>query len=218
VNLFEIIESASTDRELATPEGVANVIRSQCQPWFAEGGGIHPGKIIYRGQSTSPKAAFVKTIRTDRVPMNMSSEHTELLNDVIDEAGLRANRTNSMFVSGDEITALEYGIVHVAFPIGNFNYTWSTLLSDWYVNFNSVFRHAGYEVMNVLIYKDPTDEAALEKFHEAFIPTLKGDDRSLLWAIRSGKEIMVHASHSLLIDQDFYLQEVLPLLDKSIQK
>lgn len=193
-----------------TPEAAVRYITKNCKPWFARGGGWHEERIVYRGQVSSlPTTYYVKPVRSDRRAMNMNAETTDMFNAAISRAGLVANRNNSVFCSGDRTQALDYGFVYVMFPIGRFNFTWSGLLEDWYTKMDRLNSKLKMDLDFVV----PKSEKDLKKLDQEL--KLRGDDNSLLEAIASEHEILIHCQEVLLINESFYFGEVLPLISES---
>lgn len=112
---------------------VAAQIKKMCGPWLSQ---TNNGKLkAYRGESIDfNQLASVKTIRSNREPLDSSKDlHSKLNNSIADE-GFVANRSNSVFVTGSVSTAEEYdnnnNIARVVLPVGEFNYTWSPDIHD----------------------------------------------------------------------------------------
>lgn len=117
---------------LAQGKKIADYIKTNCKPWLSQ---TNNGRLyVYRGfsnESSLPMPAFTKAVRPDRVPRDSSKDWHMNIDYAIRIAGKKANRSNSLFTTGDEDQASEYGAVFVVLPIGAFNYTWHTDISDW---------------------------------------------------------------------------------------
>lgn len=146
MRLFELIQQPL--KETVTPVSlasdgitieqatlIADYIKTNCRKWLNE---TNNGQIVfYRGmrQNYSKYLAFIKRVRTDRDPKDSLQIGHDTYNAMIDAVGGVANRTNSVFVVSSYVTARDYGLpggqVSVAFPIGDYSYTWSTEWHDW---------------------------------------------------------------------------------------
>lgn len=113
---------------------IRRFIQDNCGAWLQKSG----GRIAYRGSETVLKEngvqypAFVRKTRMDRIPRDSSRAMHKLLNYWISLAGGKANRTNSLFLTGDPGQARDYGELFVVLPIGDFHYTWNTQMEDWH--------------------------------------------------------------------------------------
>lgn len=130
----EIITYSDADHPkkiLESGKKMAEKIRTECAPWLDES----QGQPIFRGVSGSYHAnwlAYQKKTRDNRRPLSSSSAFHEIMNLFIQIAGGTANRTNSLFVSGSFKQAASYGEIFQIFPQGEFSYTWSPHMRDWY--------------------------------------------------------------------------------------
>lgn len=127
------------------------MIKKQCQPWLKQ----RTSQPVYRGfRTASPgKMAFIRKVRHDRNPKDSDLKLHQMFDFFIDELGLTANRTNSMFTSGSLPVASSYGPPYVLFPVGNFNYTWSEYMNDWYSqnsNFLDFISYSGTQRESIL--------------------------------------------------------------------
>jgi adenylate kinase family enzyme len=132
IELFERIYYApDTDQ-------IVSAIKRDCQPWLAESGGL----VVYRGMSNVDNLDFFKeTPSKNRTPTDTeSSVHFRAIS-LMKEMGYVAHRGNGLFVSGSEATANRYGTAYVVFPIGDFKYTWSPEIHDFFAE--SLFRKMG---------------------------------------------------------------------------
>lgn len=116
-------------------------IKANCTKYLAESAGA----LLYRGTNKPVEVAAIVSTRRDRRPTASTKEEHEVMNLAIQKAGKTANRTNSAFTTGAKNIARRYGSVSVVIPVGDFNYTWSPMASDWYaynVNFHAFRRFA----------------------------------------------------------------------------
>jgi hypothetical protein len=170
-----------------TEEQIAEWLSLHCRPWLKAAN----GEVAYRGVADHIVDWKVKPVRKDRMSTNTPEEYHEVLQDVIKSHGFTANRTNSLFVTGDVEQARDYGTPCVAIPVGYFHYTWFGCTRDPYT---MITNHSGLNGKPSL----PPEEI------EAMLWNLdvRGDDKrgTLQDAINSGHEIMVECDKVALIN------------------
>lgn len=104
-------------------------VEEHCQPYIRENPDFETNR-LYRGMKTPNTIASINTIRKDRLPKDTARKVQEELDAEFIAQGFKAIRSNSMFCLGESYNAEEYGEVHVVYPIGNFEYTWSPEIRD----------------------------------------------------------------------------------------
>lgn len=181
----------------------ATWLKTNCSAWIKQS----KGELVYRGvQGTTPGVFVVKAVRKDRRPLHSDVTLHNLFNKAIDAAGLSANRTNSVFVTGNMNTARLYGEVHVAFPVGDFDFTWAPQYEDLFSARYAISGNADVSVSRVYgRYADSESQAA---FVKEVTDALEGNDDSLEDAVMSGHEIMVRCDEVALLDMKFFQQYV----------
>lgn len=112
---------------------VAQALVRRAKDYISEVG--QPMRLMYRGYERYSEEPFHRPYRTDRDPKDSGLYHQSLYNDAIEIAGGTADRSNSIFVSGNMVHARKYGEVYVVFPMGDFNYTYHMGVKDWYDKF-----------------------------------------------------------------------------------
>lgn len=86
---------------------------------------------VYRGDDENSGVVVRKIVRPDRRPSDTPKHLHILANEIFKETGLTANRSNSIFVTGSEYEASNYGgKLWIVIPIGDFSYTWSPKIKD----------------------------------------------------------------------------------------
>lgn len=174
----------------ADAEQAYRLITTKCQPWLSEAG---IDNVVWRGIS---REAVVRNgsgmvqevrVRKDRKPRDTSKRLHAIFNDRIRHEGCIANRSNSLFVTGEARTARNYGVAHAVFPVGEFNYTWSPIVKDAAIA-SEIIRYAEYDDR-----------------------VFQGDNGSLIKAIKSKHEIMIACDSAILINEDIWdhVQEML---------
>ena len=120
---------------------VIDYINTHCKPYLSE----NPNFLstpLYRGMNESSEI-LIKNIRSDRTPLDSTPFYHKIFTDGFKDAGIIANRDNSIFCTGDSSAASRYGNVYVIFPIGNFEYSYSLSISDLY-NYKFYFYTHGF--------------------------------------------------------------------------
>lgn len=112
---------------------VAQALVRRAKDYISEVG--QPMRLMYRGYERYSEEPFHRPYRTDRDPKDSGLYHQSLYNGAIEIAGGTADRSNSIFVSGNMVHARKYGEVYVVFPMGDFNYTYHMGVKDWYDKF-----------------------------------------------------------------------------------
>lgn len=106
-------------------------IKQDCEPFFKMNISKNP---LYRGINTnSNKDVFIKEVRKDRTPSNVDKKFTEAFDEVTAPIlNTQVRRTNSIFTTGNHSMALEFGELFVIFPIGEFEFVWSSEINDYF--------------------------------------------------------------------------------------
>lgn len=153
--IFQLTESIATPiytvEQWSTNKGsveqnVNDIINKNCKSFLNQAG----DKKLYRGIGdywNKDYYAFYKSPRNNRQPRNSTSSQHTLFTQLVNKAGKKANRDNSFFVTGNLDVAHFYGInggVYSCYPIGDFSYTWSTILKDWQVDYGTVLDFKAY--------------------------------------------------------------------------
>lgn len=186
---LRLIEQDMQHDALNSPKQLVTFIKKQCQP-FLQAIAYDTMLHMYRGSAAHPDLpAYVKPIRTDRRLVDTEMKYTVMYNDLVFNKGLKANRNNSIFCTGNLDIAKRYGEVFIVLPIGTFNYTWNQDIGDFYT---WVEADADLGVDNI--------KTALSN------TTFLGDDGTLESAIESGHEILIHAQTALYISLDMYAE------------
>lgn len=219
------VDAETRSKPFATADDYAKEcvtwMNKHCAPWLELAG----DQIVYRGirYTDRPSGVFgVVPIRHDRRPMDSPLVYHEMLNAAIAQAGLKADRSNSAFVTNINKLSGDYGDSMVVMPVDDFHYTWNTISRDAYSDKYEIARHAGVEFSELDIWDSNKNEypeqvvaAARKKFVDFISKYYQGDEGTysgLQEAIASGNEVMIHANHLLFIEPDFYNKRLAPLL------
>lgn len=145
-----------------------------------------------------PEECFVKPVRKDRIPRDMSAIVSKKLDDWFEkEFNFRA-RSEGLFTVGKSGLDGEFGTSCVVFPLGSFSYLWSPEIKDlWLYIQRNVYDH--YDAKD---WKhEVTDEEGkfdADKF-DAHMKALNYKTTDLEEAIDSGNEIMLRCSSVLVL-------------------
>jgi len=208
-------------RSLEDPEKVYELLRMSCEPWYQATKGFDD--LAFRGLSYGglKNCVFMQSVRADRKPKDTGDQLQDVFNAMLKAAGAQANRSNSIFVSSDPNFAGEFGTAYVAFPAGQFSYTWLLPYQD-------ATHLAMHEIIKCL--KDP----AMEKIHNrGAIHTLHSSTNDFelmqnadnydptkvksIWAVNKnlhnaltlGHELMISCETVMYVPVDFYFDSVI---------
>jgi len=147
------------------------------------------GQFCFRGMEDKKEIIFNKKVRKDRRPTDMSKTMSKRLDDAFNAVFDIRGRSQCVFVTGDESTAIRYGDPYYIFPKGNIHWLWSEKVED-------LFK----------IAKSKTSEVAKmdQDDLEYWVKTNYTKDQSLSKAIRSGNEIMIECKNYMAISSDYY--------------
>lgn len=184
---------------------------------------------MYRGYH-SEKPYIIKDCPQSRFPKDSSMGLHDFLNMCITRAKRVANRSNSLFCSGEVGVAGCYGNIHAIFPIGKFNYTWIDGVHDAYqlgrdygkaadismgfLKRDTDYRSFGQWASNYDGYYKEKNKGPLSPYSDTFntqavlnfISKIHGNDQSLKIAMDRGNEVMLSAPKFLLIHNDYFEQ------------
>lgn len=142
----QLLESDQFD----SPKEVIAFIKANCQPYLAENPTL---KELYRGVNETDEV-LIKDVRSDRRPRNTDDKLHDIINSSMDKAGFTALRNNSVFVTFDYGTAIEYGKLYIMFPIGKFDYTYSNTIVDLYGQADKIIEALPIKYINPKLVDD----------------------------------------------------------------
>lgn len=95
------------------------------------------GSFFYRGTRDQPsKTIFIyKVPQSYRQPKSTPKSVHYILDKIFNELGFEVNRSNSVFVTGSQSLARNYGYPHIFIPKNGFSYLWSPVIRDLYVDY-----------------------------------------------------------------------------------
>lgn len=195
---------------------IDNMLKRDCVKWLDETN----GKKVYRGMRTSAKVSK-NQVNKHRSPRETGRFVHDLLVKGFRQAGFSANRDNSIFCTGGYGEALDYGSVHVIFPIGDYSYTWSPAINDLYMlqGIGTLFRDFSADELDVLrrLRQEPKYQSNDDDLQRAYEVAKRLDmnklvkeikfnykDTDLLDAIKSENEIMIDCNEFYAIELWYY--------------
>lgn len=121
--------AAAADEEYSRKQ-LIELVNRDCKPYLEHIDNDIMRYQMYRGLEKFGKNVFKKTARLDdRKPAATGQEKHDRINDYFEREFDHPYR-NGVFASGDTSMAGTYGMVHVIFPIGNFEFLWSDSVND----------------------------------------------------------------------------------------
>lgn len=161
-------------------------IKKHCGGYLAE---IQKSKTLpYRGLQIKAgrKAYFLSVTPKDRKPMDSDPEEQQLFDEFLTQLNIRAQRHNSIFVTGSEYQANNYGDLYVIIP-------WDTAVFSWSKNTDDLILRKG--ALTHLI--DPTKSPKDPKYYNLknFQKSFKISDKNFATALRSYHEILISGKY-----------------------
>ena len=129
-------------------EKIVPIIKSKCSEFLPT---IQKTGFLYRGitvKENKNRLAFRAHSRDYRAPTHSNAAANKLFNDAMEELGLTATRTNSVFATGAFGTAGSFGKVYIFFPCNGSHYTWSETARDLILTPSELYQNAGVPVIN----------------------------------------------------------------------
>lgn len=141
-------------------------------------------KLLCRGVKNAHNISmFHGLTRNSRNPMSTSRGEQDHIDMALKKYGFTALRSNSIYCTADEGDAKSYGELFIIFPKNGFDFTWSPVIGDLYLD----MRRSGIANATTMSYeeiieqfqfrKDRFDEA-LDSYHEILI---KGEYYACSW-------------------------------------
>lgn len=121
-------------------------VQQNCQPFFKAIGGMqnyldNPGIRLYHGSNKKTDEPLIFDIPKNRAPRDTPPEINAALVKCFKELGFSATRDNSVFMTSNRNQAAIYGQPYYIMPVGEFGFTYSEKIQDFYSpsNFASMF-------------------------------------------------------------------------------
>ena len=196
---------------------VVEFIEERCDPYLSQVADClsYTNNKLFRGVTTKMRPRDILDVRsaqrTDREPKDVDPWYGDVINMRIKMQGGVANRTNSIFVTGDYHQAKDYGTPVVIFPLGKFDYTWSPDVEDLMLFID--------EKRQEFLRTDTTDENEHdldqdegEHFINDALYGIKLQTDNLCSALYHGHEIMLRAENVLIMQKSFAESYIYPMM------
>jgi len=201
---------------------VVEFLHAKAQKWLKlTANGTVPawrGAKMYQG--AAGLYAFVKPTRQNRIPLGSPMAMHLAYNAMFKAMGCPANRSNSVFVSGDRDTAAFYGTPYVIFPMGEFTYVWSQKYDDLmnfrYEDLEKVLKPEAVE-------RDENDNwmgniADPNSYNVKALRTLFSVDKYLMSALGQTHEVMIKCDEAVYMPEWYYEDQIRPKLMKELTR
>ncbi len=206
-------------------EEILQVLWDNSMPFIKDqitSGAMDKGMMLYSGRSFVQKGNsnyFIKPVRKDRAPLDMSRYHHNALDDLFNKKYGWKARSNSIFVTGRAAFAAGYGAVYMIFPIDRYktiynpnikdllltvedaDNSYTTYFVDWMIKnkFEEVVAHGKKSLApGKYDLNDPEQVKDLDK--DVRRRTMMSSGRMWAWALlkKYNKEVMPYYSKNVL--------------------
>lgn len=160
------------------------------------------GKVLWRGSQSLFRYGFFSGLqkfksRKHRHPMDTSLFVHKILDDMFEEKfGWKARSENSVFVTGHENLARDFGETYIFLPFDGFEFIWSPKITDLYTKLNSYKNNYGLvdkTSFSVGEFEAHNLRAKFDKKINEIVTTYT--NKELDQAIKSKNEIMFHCEY-----------------------
>ncbi len=159
--------------------------------------------ILLRGVDYSSNA-FKSSSPTNRTPLDTDTNFQRLIDNKLKEAGFSALRSNSIFCTGSQGQAINYGYTYLIFPINGFTYTWcptDDLTNEYDLN-SSIWNLAYIYYQNKNLETHISKNVGLQFFYDLkilspqqFIKKYHFNNKHLLTALNEKYEVYIHGKY-----------------------
>jgi hypothetical protein len=123
---------------LSENAGVMNILQRDCAKWLKESQGAPVFRGINNAQWEEPIKKFI--CPWDRQPRNTNRDfHRAADAWFMKHTGIEF-RSNSFFTTGSAEDANSYGDLFILLPIGDYDYCWSPVIGDFFIELERVIR------------------------------------------------------------------------------
>lgn len=147
---------------------------------------IEANRLMYRGTTTAPSAAFYGRSRDNRTSVNLKGGIQEAFDEKFRNHGFTALRSNSIYCTGASGDTQMYGATFIIFPVNGFTFTWSPKIDDLLFRIQKYFGVREHQLTPEILASDFTDE-----LFESM--DFRKDD--LAAALESKNEIMIRGEY-----------------------
>ncbi len=182
-------------------EEIYNIIQKDCQQFLYNSKDLK--FCLYRGIRNVIKGDFLKfTILQNRSTLkdlnigSLGQDFFKGFNDSMKKYGFKANRSNSVFCTGNLDEAYTYGDMYNIFIIGDYNISWSDEIYDYATYYVEKIKKIDYEERSKYIFS--YDEGY--NFFEEYRNTYRKSD--IYSAIKSDNEILINCKEYYAVKKD----------------
>ena len=163
---------------------VKALILRDCKKFLKDSKGLP----LYRGMAGTIGMIAKKSIRTDRVGGFIFLNPVD---ELMKQSGFKAHRKNSALCTGNKNVAVGYGAVYQIFPIGDYNFSWSSVVHDYFYDIREN-SDSGETIKYQFVYRKMNDEDR-QKWIEGWWERRKSSYKTsnMDQAIKSGNEILL---------------------------
>jgi len=186
--IIEVRESETVD-----------LIKKDCAPFLKEMGKSQKGSFIYRGikggVKSGPLPVEKRTSRKDRWPSDVPQEIHEYVDRELKAMFGWRPRSQGTFTSASFMTAAEFGIPSIFFPIGKYRYIWAPGIGDFIGELDraEVISHVGKWRIETTISSEERKNR-IDDILDKYI------DKNLPKAVMNREEIIFDCKSYYLID------------------
>lgn len=83
-------------------------------------------RLLFRGIPNAAHQPFIGNSQSNRQPRDTKPKYHKAIDQKLKQAGFKARRSNSIFVTASHFNARDYGFLFVIFPFDTANITWSS--------------------------------------------------------------------------------------------
>lgn len=206
---MKLISLYESNSDLSLEEAV-KIFHDECKPFQKEIGfnGIFDFKPLKRGMKNKSNI-LIGNVRPDRKPTDTPLPiHQFMDNWFYKKFGVKF-RSNAMFATKSQ-SAQTYGDVYIVFPIGEFKYCYSTVVSDLYVDITSKIESklsSHYAPLSKEKFNDFLSDEDNVKFSLDIVEKLLSDSNFVndnLKNVTNYPEIMINCKSYLAIKESEY--------------
>jgi len=166
-------------------EQFVNRIKQDCQPFLKQANGRH----MYRGLGNATKPFMGKSVRlTNRKPKDVPIIFHDMINTYFTKK-FGAPFRNAMFCSSMLTFADYYGNIYSVYPIGDFEFVWSSEVEDLYMELDEIDPDYKKEIKQL-------NNTSKIKATKQILNVIKDSysNSNLQGALDSGNEIMIRCN------------------------
>ena len=176
-----------------------DLIKKDCGPFLKELGKAQKGSFIYRGirrgVKTGPLPVEKRSPRKDRWPSDVPQEIHEYVDNELKAMFGWKPRSQGTFTSASFMTAAEFGIPAIFFPIGKYRYIWAPGIGDFIgeLDRQEIISHVGKWRIETSISSEERENRIDEILNEYI-------DKNLPKAVMNREEVIFDCKAYYLID------------------